>query len=286
MPRNVPAGVLVHLEGEASMIIILLKVTPLVGSVIAVTNHTENITVSGVVYLARPGMIVSHTVANSDMSVDNTQVVGFFVTGVVTVADVFNGRFDGATYELAFGAVNETTRCIYDFGTIGEIAIVDNLFTAELRSELSKLNRPVGRILAATCDATLGDSRCLFVHTGDHVVSGSISTVTDAITFTATISATLAVTGWFNDGVLTWTGGDNSGYKSVVGEYSRVGSTGTFVLLLPPGQTLDVGDTFSVKSGCDKEFDTCALKFANRVNFKGFPHLLGDDVYSPMDTYL
>lgn len=29
--------------------------------------------------------------------------------------------------------------------------------------------------------------------------------------------------------------------------------------------------------GCDKSFATCKAKFANGVNFRGFPHLLGND---------
>ena len=37
------------------------------------------------------------------------------------------------------------------------------------------------------------------------------------------------------------------------------------------------GDTFSVVAGCDKKFATCKAKFANALNFRGFPHLPGND---------
>lgn len=29
--------------------------------------------------------------------------------------------------------------------------------------------------------------------------------------------------------------------------------------------------------GCDKRFETCKAKFSNTVNFRGFPHLPGND---------
>jgi uncharacterized phage protein (TIGR02218 family) len=32
-----------------------------------------------------------------------------------------------------------------------------------------------------------------------------------------------------------------------------------------------------VTAGCDKRFETCRTKFANAVNFRGFPHLPGND---------
>lgn len=265
----------------------LLKIVDALGATFAITDHTEDLTISAVTYLARPGMQLSRTVSSADMSVDNTRVQGYFKTGTITMAEVLNGRFEGATYQLAFCEVDGSVRGIYDFGSVGEVQVVDDAVDIELRSEMSKLSRPVNRVVSDVCDAVLGDARCTYSHASpNHLATSSISGVTDAITFTATISAathTLAVTGWFNGGVLTWTGGSNSGYKSVVGAYSRTDDTGTFVLLLPPGQTITGGDAFSVKSGCDHLFSTCGSKFSNGANFRGFPFLIGEDAFYPAD---
>ena len=46
---------------------------------------------------------------------------------------------------------------------------------------------------------------------------------------------------------------------------------------LLPEQTPLPGDRFSVTAGCDKSFSTCRAKFANHLNFRGFPHLPGAD---------
>jgi uncharacterized phage protein (TIGR02218 family) len=32
-----------------------------------------------------------------------------------------------------------------------------------------------------------------------------------------------------------------------------------------------------LEAGCDKRAETCRLKFANFLNFRGFPHLPGED---------
>ena len=42
-------------------------------------------------------------------------------------------------------------------------------------------------------------------------------------------------------------------------------------------QPIAAGDTFTVTAGCDKQFATCHDRFDNVVNFRGFPHIPGND---------
>ena len=37
------------------------------------------------------------------------------------------------------------------------------------------------------------------------------------------------------------------------------------------------GDAITVTAGCDKSYATCRAKFANGLNFRGFPHIPGND---------
>ena len=37
------------------------------------------------------------------------------------------------------------------------------------------------------------------------------------------------------------------------------------------------GDMLRIEAGCDKRAATCRLKFGNFVNFRGFPHIPGED---------
>ncbi|MGE3292612.1 MAG: phage BR0599 family protein, partial [Geminicoccaceae bacterium] len=34
---------------------------------------------------------------------------------------------------------------------------------------------------------------------------------------------------------------------------------------------------FTIRAGCDKRMETCGAKFANTANFRGFPHIPGQD---------
>jgi uncharacterized phage protein (TIGR02218 family) len=44
-----------------------------------------------------------------------------------------------------------------------------------------------------------------------------------------------------------------------------------------PVRAMAVGDAFAVVAGCDKLAATCRAKFANLINFRGFPTIPGDE---------
>jgi uncharacterized phage protein (TIGR02218 family) len=52
---------------------------------------------------------------------------------------------------------------------------------------------------------------------------------------------------------------------------------GAFTLFLPMVSNIAVGDTADVIAGCDKSLATCRDTFDNVGNFRGFPHVPGND---------
>ena len=81
----------------------------------------------------------------------------------------------------------------------------------------------------------------------------------------------------FERGRLVWTAGANAGRAIEVRAHRLSGGTATLELWQPMVAAIEAGDTFTVTAGCDKLFATCRQKFDNAVNFRGFPHMPGDD---------
>ena len=55
-------------------------------------------------------------------------------------------------------------------------------------------------------------------------------------------------------------------------------STREFLTLLEaPVRPIVGSDAFVIRAGCDKRIATCHAKFANVANFRGFPHIPGQD---------
>ena len=59
--------------------------------------------------------------------------------------------------------------------------------------------------------------------------------------------------------------------------HSKSGDGVTIELWQRPAEPIAGGDTFSIVGGCDKQFSTCRAKFNNVPNFRGFPHVPGND---------
>lgn len=303
MPRNIPAALETAMDLPSTSLVELIKITPVVGSVLAFTNYTENLTVDAVVYLARPGMQVSVVQGKLNLEIDASTAQGFFKTGVVTMSDILKGKFNDATFERKFCNADDVSDGSYTFqsGYIGRVDIQDNAFQVELRGLAAALSQPIGRIISKRCDVrTVGDARCGFNLATTHADTGI--NFTQALTVSAVFSQDdLDVTGvdvgteaeWFTYGTLVWSTGANAGYSSDIARSSESGGTWSITLVNAPGADIQIGDTLSAKAGCGRDGEInghCHAKFRNAaqpngnlVNFRGFRDLIGNDLYAPLD---
>jgi uncharacterized phage protein (TIGR02218 family) len=75
---------------------------------------------------------------------------------------------------------------------------------------------------------------------------------------------------------LTWTSGANDGAAVEVAAHVK-GISVALHLWQKAALPIAIGDSFTVRAGCDKTFPTCKAKFANAANHRGFPHMPGND---------
>jgi uncharacterized phage protein (TIGR02218 family) len=75
---------------------------------------------------------------------------------------------------------------------------------------------------------------------------------------------------------VTFTTGANQGRSQEIKRHTG-GDPAGLELWQPMSHAIAIGDEFTVTAGCDKRFTTCQSKFANAVNFRGFPHMPGND---------
>jgi uncharacterized phage protein (TIGR02218 family) len=96
-------------------------------------------------------------------------------------------------------------------------------------------------------------------------------------TFTiASITATSAAVwhaGYYDDGIMTFTSGVNSGLSYQIRIWDGVTLTLDNALFVAP----TAGDTFHISPGCDHTSADCFNKFNNLVNFRGFEKIPGQD---------
>jgi uncharacterized phage protein (TIGR02218 family) len=162
-------------------------------------------------------------------------------------------------------------------GNLGEVTRGALGFEAEIRGLAQRLNQPTGRVFGYSCDADLGDGRCTFDLTasGFHA-DGAVTSAVDARRFLVE-GLDVFAGGWFAGGKLSWTSGANQGRAMEVKRHANSASVVSLELWQAMSEAVVAGDGFSLTAGCDKQFATCKAKFANQVNFRGFPYMPGND---------
>jgi uncharacterized phage protein (TIGR02218 family) len=162
-------------------------------------------------------------------------------------------------------------------GRIGEVRREDKAFVAELRSLADQLAQETGRLYGATCSVDLGDVRC-GIDLGDPAFRGEgmVTALNGVSSFTAS-GLDAFDDGWFTAGKLVFTSGANEGAAMEVKRHAANGATVMLALWQAMAEPVAEGDTFVVTAGCDRRLSTCRKRFDNVVNFRGFPHIPGND---------
>jgi uncharacterized phage protein (TIGR02218 family) len=276
--RAIPAGLAAHLDGDATTLCNAWRVTRRDGTVLGFTDHDHDITFDGVSFRAASGFEASEAEDGNGLSAQAGEVSGGFSGEAIAEADLVAGRFDGAKVEVF--TVNwqaPSERLLLRTGEIGEVTRAGNAFRAELRRMTHGLDQVKGRIYGHRCDAVFGDARCGVDATGSAYRShGTVVGVIDETRLQVSGLSAFADR-FFRYGVLRFTGGANDKLLADIEDHRVSDGTVDLVLWLPLAAAVAVGDGFDITAGCDKSFATCRAKFANELNFQGFPHMPGSD---------
>ena len=242
------------------------------------TDHDLDLGFEGYVFKASSGMTARTLQQNTGLSVDNSETVGALSDAAVDESDLIAGRFDGA--EVRAWLVNwvDTTQRIEQFrGNLGEISRAGGAFKAELRGLTDRLNQPQGRIFQRNCTAVLGDARCKV----DLSAPGNFATTSisgfDPLNRVIFDGLGAFADRWFERGRFIVTSGAAVGLVGMI-KFDRLSSGQRIVDLWHDlGAQIAIGDQVRLEVGCDRMSTTCRAKFANFTNFRGFPHIPGED---------
>lgn len=237
------------------------------------TDHDRPLTFNEIVCEPATGLSAGAIEKSLGLGVDSASIAGALSSEAITEADLARGLWDGARVDLYRADWSEPSLSVHLFaGRIGEVRRGAQAFEAELRGLQAPLNVPVGRVFSRYCDADIGDARC-GVDLSDPSFRGE-GVVTEVIASAAFRAEGLEAfsPGWFTRGRLTW---DEGGASEVA--VHRVDGGGAVIELLDVAPELQLGAAFAITAGCDKRFETCRAKFANNPNFRGFPHMPGND---------
>lgn len=272
------AGLLAHLAEGVTTVCRCWSVTRGDGVVMGFTDHDRDLSFDGVTFRAASGMTARAFQQVTGLAVDNSEAVGALTSAAIDEADIAAGRFDGAEvrcWQVNWAAPDQ--RIVLFRGHFGEVTRAAGSFRVELRGLSDALNQPQGRVYQAGCSAVPGDARCGFDlsqagYTAEGVLAG-----TDDLGGLLILGAADQATGWFERGSLTALDGPAAGLTVMVRLDDPAPGGRRFELWEPLAVMPAPGDRLRLVAGCDRAAATCRTKFANFANFRGFPHVPGED---------
>ncbi|EGP07795.1 FAD/FMN-containing dehydrogenase [Bradyrhizobiaceae bacterium SG-6C] len=276
--RDIPSALQAKLDSGVTTLAHCWKLIRRDGVVQGFTDHDDDLVIDGVTCRAGTGFTSSEAASRFDLSVDGAEIAGALSDDALNESDLAAGRYDAADVETWLVDWSDVSlRVLMARSTLGEVKREGQAFSAELRGLADRLSQQSGRLFTARCSADLGDARCKF----DLVTAGLQGEgAVESIESTSTIIAAGLDTfteGVFSGGKLTWTSGANDGLSVEIKEHRMASGHARLSLWQAMPEVITVGDTFAVSAGCDKRFVTCRDRFANAANFRGFPHIPGND---------
>jgi uncharacterized phage protein (TIGR02218 family) len=275
--KALPAAMQAHLDGGTTTLAWCWRIARADGEVFGFTDHDRPLAFGGTSYEPESGFSASEIRAGSDLSVDAQDAAGVVSSDRIGETDILDGRWDNAAVEVwRVNWADVEQRVLMRRGNIGQVRRGKAAFVAEVRSLSHLLNQTVGRTFQYYCDADLGDARCgIDLDAPAYKGTGTVTAVTADRVFQASGLGAFA-DGWFDLGVIEWTSGANAGRRGEVAAHEG-GASARIELFEAPVRPIMTGDGFLIRAGCDKQLKTCAKKFDNVINFRGFPHIPGDD---------
>lgn len=268
--KSVSGGFATNLSNEATYLCRIWRVTLNSGTVLYFTDLTDDLTYGGHTYVYDPGITVSAIAQSAGGAVQNAEMTIAFKDSIIEESDVRKGYFDKAGFVLEiidYKNVANGTMTVFT-GVCGDVTWTDSgSCSIDLRGLLaSSADATIGEVYSKNCRAQLGDSRCTV-----DIDALAVTLTVDAISgLKITASELTQVDNYWALGTIEFTSGANSGKV-----YDIISSNQTLnqvVIGVPFAETVQVGDTATVRPGCDKNITTCATKFSNELNFRGEPY--------------
>lgn len=258
------------LDGALTAIAFCWRIERPDGAGLALTSHDSPLTVGGITYAAAPGMLPAAIQRRSGLDANGSEISGAVTSASLDEQDLALGRWDGARMTLvaADWQQPDAEPATMMRGELGEVRLEKGQFTAELRGAAARLDAAICPETSPECRAELGDKQCRVDLAGRSMMASIIEVEGSVLTLDQAVGSD------FKRGRARFLSGANCGLVNLI-----VGVDGNRIELRDAMRAaVTAGDRIEIRHGCDKSFATCTARFANAANFRGEPHLPGNDL--------
>lgn len=267
--REISTNLQISLQKDVTNLVKIYTLTLKDNSVLGFTDSDAEITFGGVIY--KPN-IQSEKLLKSLEGKDRVEIFGVIDSELINEQNIKSGKFLDAHIEIAAIDLNNLSegKIVLNSGFIESISYDNSSYIFNIKPYSEKLKRVITQNYSKKCRADFGDSKC-GINLENYKSNGSVTEIIDEKSFK--VSALGQENFYYNYGIISFTNGANNGLKFNIKSYKD----DIIKLFLSPNSAIEIGDNFEIFTGCDKSFNCCIEKFDNAENFRGEPHIPGND---------
>lgn len=257
-------------DGELTSMAMCWRLERKDGAGLALTSHDKRLNSEAIDYEPAPGMMPAAVSRSLGLEPHSGEVAGALSSDALEANDLALGRWDGASARLTAvdWQVPEAAPIQLIAGEFGSVAIDGDSFAVDLVGAAAKLEEPVCPATSAECRAQFGDKKCRVDLAGRTLMAIVLSSSDGELTLDRTFDDRFVL------GRLRYMSGANCGLSTTI-----LTVDGAVIQVRDlPRAPIEIGCRVELREGCDKRFQTCSERFANAVNFRGEPHLPGNDL--------
>ncbi len=240
------------------------------GAALGFTAHDRDLMIDGLLHHAGPGMVPSAIVESNRLEDEGLDIEGALASDLIGEADLDAGRWDGAALTVRLVDWTDPARQrLLASGVLGEVSRGGGAFKAELRGPASRLDRPAAPRTSPGCRAEFCGPEC-GIDPGTRRIETLVQLADGGrIGLPPGIDAAR-----YRLGTVRFLSGPLAGAIHDIAD----GQAADIWLAAPPASPPLPGTRLLLTEGCDRTIDTCSARFGNAVNFRGEPHLPGNDL--------
>jgi uncharacterized phage protein (TIGR02218 family) len=270
--KSIDSGFQTSLNADVTNLARLWELLLSNGTEYRFTDHDRDITHDGNIFLAAPGIRISAIRSVTGGGTQNATIEIACATGFITMDTVRRGGLRGATFNVYLVNWKTPTHPSVNLfrGRVSTSHVTDRgKAECEVRGLLGGAQKALGEIYQQQCRADQGDERCTFDRDSTDATFTVTAVASNQMSFTTDV--VVAASHW-EFGEVEWTTGDNANAMMDIRSSDNAGGVS---LQLPMAYDIQVGDTGTLRQGCDKNRSTCVTKFNNLLNFRGEPDSTG-----------
>ena len=249
------------------------------GIALGFAAHDRDLVIDHVRYHAAPGMLPSAIEMDDGFDPLDMDVGGALSHGLIRSDDLEAGRWDGAAIRMGLTDWEQPQAGIAWFwhGHLDAVSTLGQRFSAELRGIKARLDQPYAPVSSPSCRAQFCGPGCGLNRVRFERVAPLLAVEDEGLVFAGIDDASAAD---FVHGHLRWISGRAAGLAAdIVAHHGAALQPDRWQTGPAPG------DLALLVQGCDKAFATCSGRFANALNFRGEPHLPGNDLLTRFATF-